>query len=343
MRFVRLAVGAALAASLVSPRSAIAGIACTYDEGTHTVHAGSPNGDRTLTIIRNGDAIEVEESNCGEATVNNTDTIVIDATTGEFQVNIHLAHGMFRPGFSEEPGDNDEIEFELDFDDDDSLMFVGSDDPLQLRIGGGDTDNPETLVNLNAGEASEGSDADVVVDRLTDLSVSGNSAEGEGHAFDARGGLGTGQAWPRSLYLFGGSGDDRIVGGVGRDHVRAGLGDDFVNGSGGRDRLKGSNGDDFVIGGKGIDKVRGYEGDDRLRGELGADFVVGGTGNDVMAGGRGADWMRGLGGTDDISGGDGNDELYGDGKSDLLDGGRGTDFCDGGEANDDYRECELEP
>lgn len=206
MRFARLVVVTSLAASFASPTSAIAGNTCSYDEDTHTVHAGSPDDDSTLTIIRDGNAIEVEEALCADATVHNTDKIFIDATTGDFQVNIHLSHGLFRPGFSEEPDDSDEIEFQLDFDADDSLSLIGSDDSLNFRIGGGNPDNPETRVNFNAGEGDEGVDADLVVDRLTDVNVFGNSGEGTGHRFDASGGLGTGQAWPISLYLFGGSG-----------------------------------------------------------------------------------------------------------------------------------------
>jgi Ca2+-binding RTX toxin-like protein len=55
--------------------------------------------------------------------------------------------------------------------------------------------------------------------------------------------------------LFGGTGNDTLLGGDGDDRLRGGLGDDVLHGQDGNDRLRG---------GRGRDTVYGEAGDDRL-------------------------------------------------------------------------------
>jgi Ca2+-binding RTX toxin-like protein len=352
MSFVRKpasAVGSVSAALLVVgsvwPTSAGAGDPCSYDSATHTVNAGQPTDDETLTIIRNGDAIEVEGSNCGDATVSNTDRIVIDATTAKVQVNIHLGQGLFRPGFSEEPGDSDEVEFDIDLDDDDLLRINLGDADLNMRVGGGEATEPETRVNFNAeeGEAGEeGVDADLVVDRLTESIIGSGSAEGGGVEIDGSGGLGTGQAFPWGLYIVGGFGDDRIVGGDGPDIVYGGLGDDYIWGMSGRDRLRGAVGNESMWGGPDRDFLRGNRGVDHIFGLGGPDLIIGGGARDPLSGGTGEDLIKGQGGGDVLEGEKRDDELYGGDDNDSLKGGDGSDLCDGGEGTSYYKTCEIE-
>src|SRR5262249_10522741 len=53
--------------------------------------------------------------------------------------------------------------------------------------------------------------------------------------------------------LFGGNGNDVLIGGSGADQLFGGNGNDTLNGGDGDDILFGGNGDDMVIGGKGSD------------------------------------------------------------------------------------------
>ena len=94
---------------------------------------------------------------------------------------------------------------------------------------------------------------------------------------------------------------DILMGGSGRDDIRAGAGNDTVNGGGG---------DDTVYGGTGNDYVRGGGGDDTVYGGTGNDRVDGGKGNDTLYGGDGHDFLYGSHGTDIMYGGAGDDLFY---------------------------------
>jgi len=60
-------------------------------------------------------------------------------------------------------------------------------------------------------------------------------------------------------------------------------------GGNGDDELVGYNADDDIYGGSGADNLYGYGGDDYLEGGAGRDFLGGFKGNDVLSGGRGND------------------------------------------------------
>src|SRR6185369_5178637 len=53
---------------------------------------------------------------------------------------------------------------------------------------------------------------------------------------------------PRETKLFGGAGDDSIVGGSARDKIHGDEGDDVVQGGGNKDQIFGDIGDDSIIG-----------------------------------------------------------------------------------------------
>lgn len=122
------------------------------------------------------------------------------------------------------------------------------------------------------------------------------------------------------------SGDVRLGDG---DDVYRGIGDGRVDGTvfggAGDDLLVGSDADDVLDGGDGADELRGRGGDDILFGGGESDLLIGGHGDDTLYGG---DWG------DTLLGGRGDDVLYGDGGGDTLDGGPGDDVLTGGPGPD---------
>ncbi|RMI36661.1 calcium-binding protein [Streptomyces triticirhizae] len=82
--------------------------------------------------------------------------------------------------------------------------------------------------------------------------------------------------------LFGGKGDDHLMGqpidevfhgGPGNDHIEAWGGDDIVYGGSGDDHISGGEGDDILIGGPGDDMISGDEGRDLIIGWPGNDHI----------------------------------------------------------------------
>ena len=126
------------------------------------------------------------------------------------------------------------------------------------------------------------------------------------------------------IHVVLGDGDDKVtidkdilvpailVGGDGKDHLKAG---------GGNTTLFGGLGDDKLDGGDGNDLLDGGDGDDKLKG---------GRGNDILLGGFGDDDLDGGDGEDILSGGDDDDKLDGGKGRDILIGGRGADHIKGG-------------
>ena len=157
--------------------------------------------------------------------------------------------------------------------------------------------------------------------------------------------------------IFGGAGDDLIVGdpdgaegdgAEGNDWIHGGAGNDtiigdrFVNGSGdgaegGADTIFGGDGDDFILPGRSSDWVDGGAGDDIIiddpdGAEGGNDTLIGGEGNDILSGG---------GGNDSLVGGDGRDLLLGGEGADTLNGGVGEDLLVADRTDHDFDEVAL--
>ena len=151
------------------------------------------------------------------------------------------------------------------------------------------------------------------------------------------------EGWVENVY--GGDGDDTIVGSGWHNVLAGGGGRDDIFGMGGNDQLYGEAGDDVLHGGDGADELWGQEGNDWLNGDRGNDVLHGGAGNDtlgatVSGGSRiteantdtykkyrwdvkvlddpGNDWMGGDDGDDVIRGGTGVDTLYGGAGNDTL-------------------------
>lgn len=114
--------------------------------------------------------------------------------------------------------------------------------------------------------------------------------------------------------LYGGNGDDRLIGGDGND---------YLQGDAGEDRLYGNDGDNIIVGGWGSDRLDGGRDDDLMIGdELTPD--AGKTDVDSLL----ARWS---GSTDDVADrlsnliADLSASVQGDGSKDRLDGDRGND------------------
>lgn len=164
----------------------------------------------------------------------------------------------------------------------------------------------------------------------------------------------------KPLWLFGGIGNDTLVGGSGADHIDGGYDFDYVYGYGGNDVLIGGvgasygSGGDFMYGGDGNDLIYA---DDLTASQTGdKDYVWAGTGDDTVYGGFDNDMLYGEAGNDlligglgvsnpsygdSLYGGDGNDVVYGDvigtsliGDPNYLYGGDGDDALHGGYGND---------
>ena len=108
----------------------------------------------------------------------------------------------------------------------------------------------------------------------------------------------------------GGGGPATIYGGNGNDSLMGGGADDLIYGEAGDDKLGGNNGNDILFGGADNDALNGGDG---------ADIAVGGDGNDLIGGGNARDLLVG---------GDGQDTVVGNADEDILIAAM-TDYDDG--------------
>lgn len=127
--------------------------------------------------------------------------------------------------------------------------------------------------------------------------------------------------------LWGGEGNDSVLGAGGDDKIGLGIGNDYAEGGAGSDTIYGSDGMDNIFGGLGSDELWG--GND-------VDFLDGGSKNDTLGGGAGDDVLFGGSDQDSLTGGEGNDVLSGDTGSDTLNGGEGDDILMGSVDSDTF-------
>lgn len=102
-------------------------------------------------------------------------------------------------------------------------------------------------------------------------------------------GFGDGYGLSVAVEVFGGAGDDTLIGDFdrpGNEIFHGGPGNDRIDGWGGNDQIHGDEGNDVLDGGAGADVVLGGAGDDDLKGDgqaaPGADVIDGGEGNDLL-------------------------------------------------------------
>jgi hypothetical protein len=264
------ALGLVLGAVTVAPALGTFAVDCTYDPDTHTVilniSEAGPEAGAFVTMFRSGDNITANGSDCQSdsmqvATVKDTDTIRVNGASGTQQFGISLDGGPFAPGYTDEPGGSDEIEFVLDLKGGyDIVLFAGSSSADRFRFGVKDS-GPR--INLNANE-TDGVDADVRVKRTETTNGYGL---GSGDVLSGIGGKGTGSEATYGLLLYGGIGNDRLIGGSAHDVLNddmSSTGDtDVLKGRGGGDSLDATDGDalDSLYGGSGTDSCVSDDGD----------------------------------------------------------------------------------
>jgi Ca2+-binding RTX toxin-like protein len=216
----------------------------------------------------------------------------------------------------------------------DSLRSLGEADTLLGQDGADDIDGGEG-VDVVAQTAD--ADQTLADDRLTGegpdplISVEKASlAGGEGqNRLDA-------SLFTRgAVSLFGGAGNDVLIGSVlgdlldgqaGNDQLIGSEGDDDLRGDLGDDSIYGEGGSDALVAGSGNDLLSGAEGNDRLDGSQGKDRMHGGSGNDLLSGGSEADRLTGSKGRDRLRGDGGPDRLRArDHRRDFVNGGPGRD------------------
>jgi len=152
--------------------------------------------------------------------------------------------------------------------------------------------------------------------------------------------LSAGGAAADRVSVYGGQGDDNVIGGgtVGTALVYGNLGNDSLAGGAQNDTLYGGQGNDSFTAGAGSNLVYGNLGIDSVTGAVGSkDSVYGGQGDDVINygaltttgaliyGNLGNDVLTGGGANDSIYGGQGVDSFVGGGGADILTGGLGAD------------------
>ncbi|WP_027520187.1 calcium-binding protein [Bradyrhizobium sp. WSM1417] len=168
-----------------------------------------------------------------------------------------------------------------------------------------------------------------------------------------------------AVQLFGGDGNDTLIGGSGNDLLFGQAGNDTLLGKGGDDLLFGGDGNDTLIGGAGNDQMFGQAGNDRMIWNPGdgTDLMEGGDGNDTaeVNGGNGAEiftltangsrvrfdrispapFSLDIGTTENfVLNMNGGDDVFtaGNGLANLIsltvDGGAGNDTITGGDGND---------
>jgi len=351
---VAIVLGAVTAAF---PLPAQAAPTCTYDAPTLTVTVTVGSGE-SATIARSLDLITLDGVPCDVATVQTTDTIVVNGTGDPTEIAIDLSGGPFEPGATPETdGGASEIEF--------TVNLPGG--APTLRIAGGPAADRIVLgsggINLNAGEAN--GDADVSISGSPAFSIVGGSGD---DILSVAGTSGTGPPGPVAT-LSGGDAADRLLGALGGSTFDGGAGTDEadftasvrlldadlaagrVTHEGGAvdllssvENLRGSPGDDVIGGDGSVNVLQGGDGADVIAGRAGDDTIDGNAGNDtvhMVGAATGATVNLGAGiatgdGTDTLLaienaiGSPGNDNLTGDGGPNVLDGQFGDDRLVGG-------------
>ncbi len=325
---------------------------CTYDSTAKTLTAAFGTGTGTTGELNTGPGgvILADGVACGAATVTNTDTIFVTGDADSEQVTIRQDNGPWAPGFTDEAGSSDEIEFELDLATSSagsvqSMAYYATPGVDRINagvIGGG---VPTTAVNLNAGEA-DGKDSDLKTaesrGKLTIHALDGNDILNDNKAAP-----GTSTIADRLIWRDGG-GNDTVTA---NSEIVAGPGDDTytfpetydtgefnyreatgpvtvtVTSSGGSTATgkDGFGGTDTWTGTAQIWRLGNFDDHLTATGGVRVNLQSAGGGADVISGGFNGDYFEGGPGDDTLLGNNGTDTLIGGDGGDLLQGGGGAD------------------
>ena len=339
--------------AVLVPSPARAAVTCTFNATTHVV---SIVGDADVTVTRAGDELVVQGAPCLDgstaATVTNTDLIKVDVSIASRRFILNLSNGPMAPGFTNEPGNSDEIEISTVRG---VLTFTGTPGPDHF-VGGRDG------INLNASESSFDVDITGVF-----FFLGWNAGDGD-DVLSLRGGSGTGPAVAvQGSNFAGGLGNDILLmtpvpknppsgifdyildGGAGNDRIEGGPGDEEISGQSDVDILIGGGGPDELDGGTEIDTVSFSSATapvqvdlsldtapdgatvpniENVNGSSFADSILGDVGTNVLRGGGGDDTIDGLDGADQLFGEAGNDRLVAQAMGETVNGGSGSDTAD---------------
>jgi len=247
---------------LAGPPGPQAPTTCEYIASKHRVKVNASNS-ASIARTANGH-ITVNSAWCGrQATVFNTDSIVVLSGAGTQFVVLYLDNGGFKPGFTNEPGSTDEIEISVSLGGDSDSFEVFGDDSATDNIVVGKSSAFAALgqMNLNADETT-GIDADLtMIIGIEERIVFGR---GGADVISGGGGAGTGAAADFLLKLAGGNGGDEVTGGAVHDSIVGGDGPDVLKGGGGPDFIDsadGVSGNDQIFGGGGSDTCNADNGD----------------------------------------------------------------------------------
>jgi hypothetical protein len=250
-----LAAALVVAAISAIPSPVAAATVCNYTASTHEVDVGLV-GSVIVTISRDGAGhIKVNNTWCdGAATVTNTRHITVNGGLGSQSLTIDLANNGFKPGFGNEPGKSDEIEFSINLGaDHDALSFMGTGKADKIDLGQNNAVLvPVRRINLNSGE-STGVDADVTASGMDIFVVQG---KGGNDVIRGRGLRGTGpDPITIAMRVQAGNGDDIVKGGDSGDELHGDYGKDQVWGFGAVDSLRLADGEagDVGYGGAAVD------------------------------------------------------------------------------------------
>ena len=241
-------------------------VTCHNSPGQHLLSVTAT--DSFTKLVRTGTAIQVGDGHqvidCSGPPTSVSDLDGIEVThTGRSADVVDLHGGPFAPGFTAEPQGLPEIE----------IQYIG---PTFLDVRG--SAGPDHLT-LGAGGVNLNGDDDVdVTGTFTTILVEGGGGNDflgpqSGYATAAPrrvllGGAGrdTLRATPDGSVLHGGNGRDRLIGGRSADNLTGGRGRDLIRGGKGRDLIRAIDGrTDRVNCGGGRDRAK-VDGIDRVRG-----------------------------------------------------------------------------
>jgi Ca2+-binding RTX toxin-like protein len=325
--------------------SAQSAATCAFDAVTATVTVSVNGATANLRAVGSTGEIQLNGASCGQATVSNTDRVEVNG--GALRDTVTVS-GTFAPGLTAEADGSSEIEvlFALDGDDD-TIRFNGAPGADRVFFTGGGID------------VGHDGDQDITTSGTETLVVDGGAGNDiiDASAYSDSPAL-------RRLRMFGGDGNDRLVGDGSGNRLYGDSGDDLLYGGDGPDLLYGGPGNDTMYGGPGTDHFFAestLDGADVLHGGPGEDLAsyaarsaavhvtlggdaaddgAAGEGDSIdldvedVTGGAGDDVLVGSGKRNRLNGGAGDDEVYGGAGDDVLDGGDGDDQVFGEDGDD---------
>src|SRR5262245_28676222 len=269
---------------LLTALPAQAAVNCSYNSVNRQITVTSSNPGVTLQVgaggaITTSDTVfpAVTFTQCGTATVNNTDGITVNASSND-DVVIDLSGGPFAPGETPEASGTSEIEITIHFPGGgtiDDVDLIGSDDADNIVVGDGGSNVPGTgAANLNGDN-----DSDVTFDgTMDDLLFSGGGGD---DTISYAGGAGTGTDADGDFIpffdLFGGDGNDTLIGSDDESETS-------IDGEDGNDLLQGGDGGDSLFDTGSLDVDTDGDSNFTCADDDERDVLEGGLGGDTLDG-----------------------------------------------------------